>query len=137
MQPVVIDLVGKQTPKKDRRSLPMHFCDLTVTAIEVSHDSAEPAYGYRFDYQGRSAVISGDTNYHPPLAFAAQGTDVLVHDAQSQHLLELIQSSAKKVGNARLAQLMGAIYSITIQTHWRPPGLPIRVHVRPTGIYAP
>lgn len=109
MQPVVIDLVGQPTPRKNRQSLPMQFGDLTVTAIEVNHDPAEPAYGYRFDFRGRSAVISGDTNYHPPLASAAQGTDVLVHEAQSQHLVELIQKAAKNNGNARIAQLMGDI----------------------------
>ncbi len=87
----------------------MHFGDMTVTAIEVNHDPAEPAYGYRFDYRGRSAVISGDTDYHPPLAEAAQGADLLVHEAQSQHLVQLIQQGAEKIGNARIAGTMGDI----------------------------
>ncbi len=109
MQAVVINLVGPPTSAKDRRSLPMHFGDMTVTAIEVNHDPAEPAYGYRFDYRGRSAVISGDTDYHPPLAEAAQGADLLVHEAQSQHLVQLIQRGAEKIGNARIAGTMGDI----------------------------
>ena len=37
--------------------------DLKVTAFEVSHEPVEPALGYRFDYKGRSIVISGDTRY--------------------------------------------------------------------------
>jgi ribonuclease Z len=109
MQAHVIEMQGAPTPAKDRRSLPMYFGDLTVTAIEVNHDPAEPAYGYRFDYHGRSVVVSGDTNFHPPLAVAAQGADVLVHEAQSQHLVQLIQKAAANVGNARIAQTMNDI----------------------------
>ena len=109
MQAHVIEMQGASTLAKDRRSLPMHFGDLTVTAIEVNHDPAEPAYGHRFDYHGRSVVISGDTDFHPPLAAAAQGADVLVHEAQSQHLVQLIQKAAANVGDARIAQTMNDI----------------------------
>ena len=35
--------------------------DLTITAFTVDHAPAEPAVGYRFDYRGRSLVVSGDT----------------------------------------------------------------------------
>jgi ribonuclease Z len=109
MEAHVIEMQGAPTPAKDRISLPMHFGDVTVTAIEVNHDPAEPAYGYRFDYRGRSVVISGDTNFHPPLAEAAAGADVLVHEAQSQHMVQLIQKAAADVGDARIAQTMNDI----------------------------
>ena len=109
MQPSRISLSGPSTPSRDRTSLPLHFGELTVTAIEVNHDPAEPAYGYRFDYRGRSAVVSGDTRYHPPLALAAHGADVLVHEAQSQPLVQLIQQAASAAGDPRLAQTMGDI----------------------------
>ncbi len=109
MQAHVIEMQGAPTPAKDRKSLPMHFGDLTVTAIEVNHDPAEPAYGYRFDYHRRSVVISGDTDFHPPLAAAAQGADVLVHEAQSQHLVQLVQKAAANVGEGSIAQTMNDI----------------------------
>ncbi len=54
---------------------------LTVSAITVDHGPVKPAYGYRFDYAGRSVTVSGDTAPSPNLASAAQGTDVLVHEA--------------------------------------------------------
>ncbi len=109
IHPVVINLIGPPSHEKTRRSPPMQFGELTVMAIEVNHDPAEPAYGYRFDYRGRSAVVSGDTEYHPALADAAKDTDVLIHEAQSQHLVQLIQKGAERTGDARISQTMGDI----------------------------
>jgi len=56
---------------------------LTVTAIEVDHSPVSPAFAYRFDYKGRSVVISGDTRKFPPLAEASKGADVLFHEART------------------------------------------------------
>jgi ribonuclease Z len=106
MQALVMPLLHAPTAQMDRRSLPLRFGDLTVTAIEVDHTPAAPAYGYRFDYRGRSVTISGDTNYHPPLGDAARGSDVLVHEAQSQHLVDLIAAAAHAAGRDRIAQTM-------------------------------
>ena len=52
-----------------------------VTAFEVDHGGEELlAFGYRIDYQGRSAVLSGDTTFNENLIRHAQGTDLLVHE---------------------------------------------------------
>ena len=52
-----------------------------VTAFEVDHFAEQlPAYGYRIDYQGRSAVLSGDTTFNENLIEHAQGADLLVHE---------------------------------------------------------
>lgn len=57
---------------------------LKVTAFAVEHGGVTtPAYGYRVDYQGRSAVFSGDTRFFEPLATIAAGVDVLVHEVIS------------------------------------------------------
>ena len=61
--------------------------ELTITAIRVAHDPVSPAFGYRFDYKGRSVVISGDTKAWPPLGVAAKGADVLIHEAQSNDMM--------------------------------------------------
>lgn len=52
-----------------------------VTAFEVDHGAAvKPAYGYRVDYDGRSAVISGDTTYNENVVKYATGCDLLIHE---------------------------------------------------------
>jgi ribonuclease Z len=79
---------------------------LTVTAIAVAHDPATPAYGYRFDYKGRSVVVSGDTKKHPPLAEAAKGADVLIHEAQNNDMTRAMASALATQGNARLSSIM-------------------------------
>src|SRR5206468_4319551 len=40
---------------------------VVVTAFAVAHDPVKPAFGYRFDYGGRSVVVSGDTRPCPNL----------------------------------------------------------------------
>ncbi len=53
-----------------------------VTAFPVDHGESKPAFGYRVDYDGRSVVLSGDTNYRPdePLLRAGKGADVVIHE---------------------------------------------------------
>jgi ribonuclease Z len=71
---------------------------LKVTAFIVDHAPIVPAVGYRFDYRGRSVVISGDTVYSPNLIRAAQGADLLLHDALSPELLKMVADAAGKAG---------------------------------------
>lgn len=57
---------------------------LKVTAFLVDHGpEAKPAFGYRFDYAGRSAVVSGDTRVSESLVEHAAGADVVVHEVVS------------------------------------------------------
>jgi ribonuclease Z len=54
---------------------------LKVIAFEVDHgDVIKPAYGYRFEYAGRAAVISGDTRYNENVIRYSAGADLLVHE---------------------------------------------------------
>ncbi len=59
-----------------------------VTSFPVDHAPVLPAVGYRVDYQGRSVVISGDTNATDSLFAAAKNADLLLHDALSRTLLD-------------------------------------------------
>jgi ribonuclease Z len=52
-----------------------------VMAFEVDHGGEDlPAFGYRINYRGRSAVLSGDTTFNDNLIRHAKGTDLLVHE---------------------------------------------------------
>jgi ribonuclease Z len=54
---------------------------VTITAFEVDHGGEElPAFGYRIDYRGHSAVLSGDTTFNENLIRHAQGADLIVHE---------------------------------------------------------
>jgi ribonuclease Z len=79
---------------------------LTVTAIVVAHEPVQDAYAYRFDYKGRSVVISGDTRKWPPLAIAAKGADVLIHEAQNSDMTKQMSQGLAAMGNARLSSIM-------------------------------
>jgi ribonuclease Z len=84
---------------------------LKVTAFPVKHDPVDAAAGYRFDYQGRSVVISGDTAYSESLVAAAKGADVLIHEAQANHMVAKLRDAAAKAGNATLAKIFDDIPS--------------------------
>jgi ribonuclease Z len=60
---------------------------LRITLFAVDHEPV-PAVGYRFDFGGKSVVISGDTKKAPSLVEAARGADVLVHEAVDRQLIE-------------------------------------------------
>jgi ribonuclease Z len=84
---------------------------LRVTSFAVDHAPIAPAVGYRFDFAGRSVVISGDTVKHAGLIAAAKGADVLVHEAQNNHIVAMVGEIAGRLGRPRIAKLMGDIPS--------------------------
>jgi ribonuclease Z len=54
---------------------------LRVIAFEVDHGEViKPAYGYRFEYQGRAVVLSGDTRYHANVVKYGKNADLLIHE---------------------------------------------------------
>jgi len=79
---------------------------LKVRAILVDHGPVKPAYGYRFDFHGRSVTVSGDTVADENLAHAALGSDVLVHEALSPELVGILGDAMTKVGRWRAAKIM-------------------------------
>jgi ribonuclease Z len=54
---------------------------ISISAFEVDHGGEDlPAFGYRIDYRGRAAVLSGDTTFNENLIEHARGADLLVHE---------------------------------------------------------
>jgi len=74
-------LLAVEVPQHSDPTTVLKRGELHVRAISVNHWPVESAVAYRFDYRGRSVVISGDTEQHPPLARLAAGADVLIHEA--------------------------------------------------------
>jgi ribonuclease Z len=68
--------------------------DLKVTAFLVDHRPVEPAFGYRFDYKGRSVVISGDTLPSESLRRQAERVDLLLHEALQPEMLRIISQAS-------------------------------------------
>ena len=91
------------------RAVVLEEAGLTITAFTVDHRPADPAVGYRFDFGGRSVVVSGDTVAHPGLVEAARGADVLVHEAQANHVVAILEEATRAAGRSRLAKILSDI----------------------------
>jgi len=85
--------------------------ELRVTAFTVNHAPIHPAVGYRFDYRGRSVVISGDTAKSENLVRMAKGADVLMHEAQANFIVAIAEDTARKLGRGRYAKILHDIPS--------------------------
>ena len=84
---------------------------LVVTAFAVDHAPVAPAFGYRFDYRGRSVVISGDTVVSESLRLAAKNADLLLHDALSLPIVRALENAARQAGALRQAKILEDIQS--------------------------
>jgi ribonuclease Z len=115
MVPQAIALEGPETPAKDRTGLVFERDGLRVTAIEVDHSPISPAYAYRFDYKGRSALITGDLKYHPPLIKAARGVDLMVSEAISTSMTRALGKGASDGGRTSAAAIMHDIEDYHIE----------------------
>jgi ribonuclease Z len=99
MVAVVIDLGSALTgPAFDANGL-------KVTAIRVNHGPVKPAYGYRFDFAGRSVTVSGDTAADENLAHAAKGSDILVHEGLAPKLVRIFEDATLAAGRPRSSKI--------------------------------
>jgi ribonuclease Z len=80
--------------------------ELTVTSFEVNHEPVEPAFGYRFDFRGRSVVISGDAIVTDSLTKAASGADLLLQDALSTPIIKALETAS---AGSRMATIFADI----------------------------
>jgi len=79
--------------------------DLRVEALAVDHSPVDPAVGYRFSYRGRSVLITGDTVKLANIETFAEGVDILVHEALSPRLVNMMHEAARKNGNQIMAKI--------------------------------
>jgi ribonuclease Z len=76
-----------------------------ITAFAVEHAPVAPAVGYRFDYKGRSLVISGDTKASQNLVAFSQGVDLLAHEALSPAVVKIMGDAAELEGAAHIQKI--------------------------------
>jgi ribonuclease Z len=78
---------------------------LTIRAFPVVHTPVSPALGYRFDYKGRSVVVSGDTAPSRVLEQQARGVDVLLHEGLQTSMVGIVGEAMarnQRIGAARI-----------------------------------
>jgi len=78
---------------------------ILVRAFRVEHEPVVPAVGYRFDYGGRSLVVSGDTKKSESLLAQARGVDLVVHEALSPKLVGILHDASVSAGVTGLAKI--------------------------------
>lgn len=80
------DGIATSVEEFDRDGVVYEKNGVKVIAFEVDHgDLIKPAYGYRVEYGGRVAVISGDTRYNENVIKHAMGADLLIHEVAAAH----------------------------------------------------
>jgi len=82
------------------------FGDLRITAFAADHSPVEPAVSYRFDYRGRSVLVTGDTLVTDTLRDRAAGIDLLLADALSLPVVDALQQAVAAAGNTRLSRIL-------------------------------
>lgn len=82
---------------------------MKVTAIETNHAPVNPAYAYRFDYKGRSVVVTGDTTTDPRLIAGARGADMLFSEALNRNMVRAMEKGARDAGRDRISHIMADI----------------------------
>ena len=100
-----------ETPRDGVGAVVWSADGLTVTALKVFHDPVDPAVGYKFEYGGRSVLISGDTAKSANLEHFARNIDLLVHEGLSPELVGIMHDAAESVGRANVAKIMSDILS--------------------------
>jgi ribonuclease Z len=73
--------------------------------FKVNHAPINPAVGYRFDYQGKVVVVSGDTIKTEKMIEMSKDADVLVHEAMDLQTLHRIIPMIER-GRPRQAALL-------------------------------
>ena len=79
---------------------------LTVTMFEVCHEPIEPAMGYRFAYQGRTVVVSGDTRVCDKFAEGARNADLLISEVENTAMFNAASAAAAAANNQRQVEMI-------------------------------
>ena len=79
---------------------------LVISTFTVPHEPVRPAVGYRFDYKGRSVVVSGDTSKSDGVVVASKNADMLIHEVLQPELVKMTSERLKLAGRDALSKLV-------------------------------
>ena len=83
--------------------------DLKISAYVAEHPPIHPAVGYRFDYRGRSVVISGDGNVDGETLKIVDGANLLMHDALSLPTVSALSKALGAAGQSRQSKIVSDV----------------------------
>ena len=108
----------------DKEGVVYEKSGVKITAFEVSHgDAIKPAFGYRFDYKGHSAVISGDTRFSENVIKYGTGADLLIHEvAMASPALMLNPATQRIIAHHTTPKEAGIVFArakpkLAVYTH--------------------
>ena len=106
LNPYIGMMIAKEVLIEDESIIAFDDGSLKVTMFEVNHSPIHPAVGYRFDFKGRSVVISGDTTKVDSTIKYSKDVDILFHEGLSRHIVKQMEVESGKVGNSQLEKIM-------------------------------
>lgn len=84
-----------------------------ITAFAVDHPPLKSSFGYKFEYGGRTVVLSGDTRVNDEVIKNAKGADLLIHEvaAASDHLMKTSPIIPKILAKHTLPEEAGSVFT--------------------------
>lgn len=98
---------------------PARFLDaggIACESFEVDHRPVVPAFGYRFAFDGRTVVLSGDTGVCDSLREASRDADMLVCEALNMPMMQQRIAGLRAAGLTNQAALLEDVPSYHIST---------------------
>ena len=75
---------------------------IKVTAIKSIHPPFDETYSFKFEFNGKTVVFSGDSAYNAEMVKFAKGADYLVHEVQYEDGIRLL--AKKLAGDSQSAE---------------------------------
>lgn len=89
---------------------------IVISAFAVEHPNWDHAYGYKFEFQGKTVVISGDTRYATNLIQHSRDADLLIHEALNVDMMQTISGALRKHGGGIDPERMNLIINVHTPT---------------------
>ncbi|MFA6504543.1 MAG: MBL fold metallo-hydrolase [Treponemataceae bacterium] len=98
-------------PESDAAVVVLDRDGVKITAFKVDHRPVAPAVGYRFEYKGRSLVISGDTSFSTSLIEHSKGADVLFCEALNASMVKAINDNSASASTKKITEDIPSYHS--------------------------